>query len=462
MPTLEGIVFIPVALFFFFFRPRLLFPLLIVSTVFEASSVISSGSIGIQPYYCVAILFVLRALIDKGKVPGQASDRYFRWLWIAFAFVATISAIILPIAFGGIPVFSGRLGIDENFLSGGVPLHLQSGNLIQPAFLILNILVVFSAAKQGQYTDAAHKAFIGSAYLIIFIVLLQVLFFWAGLPFPITLINNNPGYSVVDLLAGGSLRPSGSFTEPSTLGAVLAALFAAFLWRYLARKSSLLSAALTALACLLAASSSSFAAVAIVVIILVLTQPIVRLPWYIRISRLKRFSAIFGSVILLALLMLIPTIRSLILAQTIEKSASSSALARLGADAYAFTLVGRTYGLGVGLGSNRPSSFVAALLSQVGVIGILLFACAAWSTLRNLPRSDRWIGMALLGLLLSMAFGLPDLSFPYLWVLFALAAQSKAADSLLSQSASPSHAGSESQSAGNERTLFSSNEGTAS
>jgi len=430
MPTLEGIVFIPTALYSFLFRPRLLFPLLIISTVFEASSVISSGSIGIQPYYCVAVLFVTRSFIDSRRARELPHDYSSGWLWTAFTMVSALSAFFLPIVFHGIPVYDGRLSIDENFLYGGVPLRLQSENLIQPAFLILNVLVVFAAARQGRYIEMAHRAFTFSAYLIIFIVLLQVSTFWMGLPFPTKLLNNNPGYGLVDLLAAGRLRPSGSFTEPSTLGAVLAALVAAFLWQYLTGRDSLLKAGLAAVASIFAASTSALAATSIVVIVLFFAHPIIRLPWYIRISRLRRLSAIFGSVALSSLLLLIPNIRSLMLSQTLEKAGTASALARLGADGYALALVGKTYGLGVGLGSNRPSSFLAALVSQVGIIGLVLFACAAWSTLQNIAKEYRWIRTASLGLLLSMAFGVPDLSFSFLWVLFALAAQSKAASAL--------------------------------
>jgi hypothetical protein len=213
-------------------------------------------------------------------------------------------------------------------------------------------------------------------------------------------------------------------------------LVAVFLWKYFSCGVGILSAGIAGIACILAASTSSLAAVVIVFVLLVLANPVVRLPWFIRVGRLKRLSAILALVAASALLTIIPSIRSVFLSQTVEKIGSVSALSRFGADAYAFDLVLKTYGLGVGLGSNRPSSFVAALLSQVGVVGFVLFACAAWSTLWNLPKADRWIGMAALGLLLSMAFGLPDLSFPFLWILFALAAQSKAASTISSSSVS--------------------------
>jgi hypothetical protein len=436
MPTLEGVIFVPLALYFFLLRPSLLFPLLIISTVFQASSIVSSGSIGIQPYYCVALLFVIRFLPTKGRRWERLLGGYsFMRLWISFAVVSAISAIVLPFVFHGIPVYDPRLSIEENFVQGPAPLHFQFENIVQPAFLALNVLVVIASTRQCLSIGKAHKMFIWSSYLIILIVMLQGSFFWLGLPFPSNLLNNNPGYSLVQMQVG-NLRPSGSFTEPSTAGAVLAALVAAFLWKYFAGGAGILKAGIAAFTCLLVASTSSLLAVIIVFVLLVLAFPVLRLPWFIRVGRLKRLSVFFVSTIVAALLMIIPGIRAILLSQTLEKGESYSALVRLGADAYAFNLALETYGLGVGLGSNRPSSLVAALLSQVGVVGFVLFVCAAWSTLWNLPKQHRWIGMAGLGLLLSMAFGLPDLSFPFVWILFALAAQSKAARTVTSSSES--------------------------
>jgi len=222
------------------------------------------------------------------------------------------------------------------------------------------------------------------------------------------------------------LRPAGSFTEPSMAGAVLAAVVAAFLWSYFSGKSGILRAAIASATCLLVASSSSLLAVAFILMLLFLSYPVIRLPWFIRIGRLKRLSVFFIAATILALSLMVPGIRAILLSQTLEKGGSNSALVRLGADAFAFNLTLQTHGLGVGLGSNRPSSLVAALLSQVGVVGFLLFMFAAGKTLWPLPKQHRWIGLAGLALLLAMAFGLPDLSFPFLWIVFALAAQSKA------------------------------------
>jgi hypothetical protein len=432
MPTLEGIIFIPLALCFFFLRPQLLFPLLIISTVFEASSVISSGTIGIQPYYCIAPLFIVRFLVVKTSNRKSVRGRYsFTRLWVGFAIVSVISALVLPFIFKGILVYDPRVNVDDNFLSPA-HLNLQMTNIVQSFFLVLNVLVVIASTRLAKSIDKAHRVFMWGAYVVILIVILQSLFFWLGLPFPIKLLNNNPGYALANINAA-TLRPNGSFTEPSMAGAALAAYVAAFLWNYFAGKENILRAGIAGVACLLVASTSALFAVLIVFAVLVLANPVVRLPWFIRIGRLKRLSFFFVSVAFLTLLLIIPSFRTVLLSQTVEKGESNSALVRFGADAFAFNLVLQTHGLGVGLGSNRPSGFLAALLSQVGVVGLALFICAAWTTLWPLPKEHRWIGMAALGLLLSMAFGLPDLSFPFLWILFALAAQSKAAEAISTQ-----------------------------
>ncbi len=427
MPTIEGIVFLPAALYFFLFYPRLLFPLLIISTAFQGSSLVSSGSLGIQPYYAVATLFVLRFLCCKIRSWGSLLRGYsFVRFWLIFAFVAIITAAILPFLFRGLPVFGPEQTIDENFIHP-TSLHFQLTNVVQSAFLMLNVLVVIAAAKEGRHARSAHKAFSWLSYIVVSIVLLQGLFFWVGIPFPQKLLVNNPGYGLVSMNAGQA-RPAGSFTEPSMAGVVLAAILATYLWKYFEGKTSIARCLLPAAACLLVASSSSLLATCIAIGILVLTHPVVRLPWFIKIATFKRLSVFFLLLLGMALLLFVPSLRTVLLAQTLEKSSSNSALVRLGADAFSFQILYRTYGLGAGLGSNRPSSLFASIISQIGVVGLSLFIVACITTLRGLPREHRWIGMAGLTLLLTMGFGEPDLSFPALWIMLALAAQSKASE----------------------------------
>jgi hypothetical protein len=441
MPTLEGVVFLPLALYFFFKRPHLLFPLLILSAVFQASSIISSGPVGVQPYYCIAALFILRTLIIGQRRIGPRPPNSFQYLWLAFAALAVASAFVLPIVFEGIPVFDPRQTTIDNALNPSA-LKLQSTNFVQSIFLTVNVLVVIAAARQGAWIGAAQKMFRRAAYVVVAAIFLQMACYWTGVPFPDQLLNNNPGYGLVPITEV-NLRPAGSFTEPSMAGAVLAAIIAAFLWSYFAGKMNILRAAIAICACALVASSSSILAIAFVLVLLVMANPIFRFPWFIRLSAVRRMSAFIVCGAFMALMLVVPSVRTMLVSQTLEKGSSDSALVRFGADLFAIGLTIQTHGLGVGLGSNRPSGLAASLLSQVGLAGFVLFFSAAAATLWKLPKQDRWISMAALALLLAMTFGIPDLSFPFLWVLFALAAQSRGAAALEAEPARASVAASE-------------------
>ncbi len=436
MPTLEGIVFVPLAIYYFLKRPDLLFPLLIVSAVFQASSIVSSGPIGLQPYYFVALLFILRFWLQSWTSPiSLAAVRTPIRALALFGLVGVASAVILPMVFAGTPVYDPKNGIDAGYLQQA-PLHLQMGNFAQAVFLIINILVVIAAGKQVGNVQKTHRAFTNALYITVFFVFIQFVFFELGINFPASLLNNNPGYGVVNLTAT-QIRPNGSFTEPSMAGAALACFAGAYLASYMAGKGSIIRGALAALACLLVGSSSSLLAVVLLVISLFVAYPIIRWPGYVNVHRFRRLAWFFGAVVVSTAILFVPSIQQMLISQTIGKGETWSALVRLGADAYAAGLALKTYGLGVGLGGNRPSSLVLSLLSQVGVVGLALFVYATMSAFLGLPREHRWIGWAGFSLLLAMAFGVPDISFPFVWAMLGLAVQSKAAGEVSAETLHP-------------------------
>lgn len=427
MPTLEGIVFVPLAIYYFLKRPDLLFPLLIVSAVFQASSIVSSGPIGLQPYYFVALLFILRYRLQSWTSPiALAAVRTPIRALAMFGLVGVASAVILPVVFAGTLVYDPKLGIDAGYLQQ-VPLHLQMGDFAQAVFLIINILVVIAAGKQLANVENAHRALSYALYLTVFFVFVQFACFELRINFPAFLLNNNPGYGVVNLTET-QIRPNGSFTEPSMAGAALACFAGAYLARYMAGKDSIIKGGLAALTCLLVGSSSSLLAVVLLVISLFVAHPVLRWPGHINLHRVRRLAWFFGALVFSAAILFVPPIQQMLISQTIGKGETWSALVRLGADAYAAGLVLKTYGLGVGLGGNRPSSLVLSLLSQVGVVGLALFAFAALSIFARLPKEHRWIGWAGCALLIAMALGVPDISFPFVWAMLALAVQAKAAN----------------------------------
>ncbi len=87
----------------------------------------------------------------------------------------------------------------------------------------------------------------------------------------------------------------------------------------------------------------------------------------------------------------------------------------------ALEIVQETYGLGVGMGSNRASSFFASLVSNTGVLGAALF-CAMlvsllWRYVRAPALTDMqiFVAVALPTATLGMGLGIPDLNLPMYW-----------------------------------------------
>ena len=86
-----------------------------------------------------------------------------------------------------------------------------------------------------------------------------------------------------------------------------------------------------------------------------------------------------------------------------------------------------TYGLGVGMGSNRASSFFASLVSNTGVLGALLFSgvllTLLWRYFKAPKLTDMQIFVAasLPTATLAMGLGIPDLNLPMYWGFIFLA-----------------------------------------
>jgi hypothetical protein len=93
----------------------------------------------------------------------------------------------------------------------------------------------------------------------------------------------------------------------------------------------------------------------------------------------------------------------------------------------ALEIVQETYGLGVGMGSNRASSFMASLVSNTGVLGALLFcsmlASLLWRYIKAPQLTDMqiFVSTALPTATLAMSLGIPDLNLPMYWGFIFLA-----------------------------------------
>lgn len=418
MPTLIGVFFLFSGLYCFFCRRDWLFGLTIFSAFFQAASILNIGSRGVQPYYLIALLYIGSHL--NALFVGPRTRFSGKFLLLGFAAIGALSALVLPIVFAGTPVYSPGLTLDEGFFFR-TPLQLSATNLVQAGCLLVNVSVVFTAAsaKRVAATATFYKA---SFALMIALILVQFAASFAGRAIPMGMVRNNPSYGIYsDSNAGG--RVYGTYTEPSEAGIALLILFGGSAYSYLVSRKSPAPLFIAALSIGLVRSSSALAASALVVALVIVCHPpfrsLVQIDW----NRLLRIGAMAAA----AAALLLSPLAGVLAQYTTQKSDTLSYVFRLAADRYALDLVMRTHGLGVGLGSNRPSSLATSLLSCVGVLGATVFLLMVWRLSQNARGSDTWVRWAICAYLIGKAFGGPDINEPQLWTSLALAASCSAA-----------------------------------
>lgn len=436
--NLIGAFFIPCALICLLFCPIYLLPLLIVSSVFEGSSVwnmkLGSFEFGILPFYLVQICVTLRLMLlsVKGRILPPAKDVSRRivvplvlfWLW------SCTSAFLMPRVFAGTLVMSPRSGM----IQAPAPLEWTFSNFAQAAYLTFNVCMVLYALAVIQTPrdrDRLLRALRWAVAIVVAVGFLQFFVTTIGGKFPYELINNNPGYAEgFEEDIGNIHRYNSTFIEPSMAGSFLSAiavgLFAAFLSGRREMRS-LLTILAVLLMLFLTTSSTGFAALGIMSCILFVYFNPFRGRKQKKDKSFRRgwtyVLAVLGVVGLVVVLF--PGFSDAVITMTVDKMESFSFWARLASDIYSFVIVADTRGIGAGLGSNRSSGLFATLLSTVGVLGTALLAIILYRIVKLFPgRSSRpslqltfW---ALLTLLVASSVAIPDINRPTLWVLLLL------------------------------------------
>jgi len=425
MPTIIGVIFFCLGTYYFFWEEDGLLGLLLIASVFQASSAVDIANRGIQPYYVIATFILVRAAANLllGRRQPKSMPKH-KWL-LLFGSIAISSAFILPFVFSGIPVYDAKVGIDEG---GTIRPALQFGlnNVAQAGFLAWHIATAYAVLAIPFSARKVRRAYIYAFYLIVFFVAAQSIFNLAGIPFPDSLLRNNPGYGISDpSFISHGMRSPGSFAEPSFAGAFLTFYCIGFTAEYLAGKGSAARVLISLAATGVVSSSGSLLVVGLCIFALFVRYSPYRLPWYINIRRARRISLILFLAIAPLVLSLVVSsaARQLLFQYTVEKGDSSSFFNRTAADLYALQLLPQSDWIGVGLGSNRGSSMLTTLLSNVGIIGVLAFGIFYFGVFARVPKEYSFFKWAAFALLLNMCLNIPDVTFPIVWISIMLAVQ---------------------------------------
>ena len=439
-----GLLLIPPSVAIFFFRPAYLGPWAILVSAFQAASVLNiegSFPIGVTPYFFVlmliAIRFVPRWLSGKFSFPHSDVALGITQPLLILTVWALLSAFLMPWLFAGIGVNTPRAGMD---LPQTTPLQWTMSNAAQAGYALLNTIFVIHLVWYGrtrEYFERIMRAFIASGLIAVAIGAYQYLAHDYGLPYPVDFFNSNPGWrQLVGEELSGVWRLSATFSEPSVAGAffsvwttltlyITASPGGGWAWPLFAMGAAMV---------FLTTSTTGYLIGGLVITLFVWNE-------FARILTTRKISARGLSMLLLitagviAAAVFIPNFHDLLTKIIWHKTDSQSSRDRATTVWEALRITVETYGLGVGLGSNRPSGMLFYIASNLGLPGVIVFAWLIWAIYRTVGaalrldlRIDRAtvylsaIGWATAIELVAMASSGGDMTGSLLWVCLGVAA----------------------------------------
>ncbi len=374
-----------------------------VTLVFGTTSVPTFYAVAIGAGVGLAVQLLTRTRrfqrVDAPRIPGMVP-------LLLLTFWAILVTLAAPLLFHGLEVLAP--GGSERPLTAGV---LTPSNLAQIVYLVLGVCIVVLLARSRW----AGPEIIGTAA-----GLATVLSFWSylgttfGLPYPVGFFDNSPTYVFIDMAPGGIPRFRGIFSEPAGLATSSLVTLAYMLSRVTQVKGlrRLGVIAVLGMAAFLAVVSTSATFIVAGVALAAIAAATLVATVVLRRGAMSPLGVTIACAGVIAGLWLLPLLANMVETVVDDKVASSSYTERSGADALSYQLLFETFGVGVGIGSHRPSSFLAALLSTIGIVGTLLFAAVVLIIVRRAYplKAYRPVVWALTALLTTKIVSGPDLA----------------------------------------------------
>jgi hypothetical protein len=379
--------------------PARMLSIFVVSCLFGGSAALVLSSLGGAPITpaAFALPFLVMRALQRAGLQAYIDAMKIRdgGLWLLLVVVlGALGAYALPRLFQGTVMVEAT---DRNSLIGGVvklPLRPSSGNLTQACYAIGDLLafgavLVLVRAKGGM--NVFRNAVLLMAGLNVLAAVLGLAQDYFGLPRFMNVIRN-ANYAVFGASeVAGLIRITGTFPETSAFAAFTAPLlaFTASLWRSGECRRVAGWLALSSFALMIISTSTTAYATLVMYAAFLFGAFLWR-------SLLGNRGLVFGyqavatcGLLVCACLFLlfwpqaVDRIVDFFQLTLVTKLDSSSGVERSSWNAQAWQNFLDTDGLGVGLGSARASSFPLALLSNLGVIGAVLFVAFAIAIFRG-------------------------------------------------------------------------------
>jgi hypothetical protein len=408
----------------------------VLNIVTPAASATGVAAYGLTPFQFLApwvVLVGVWRLLLGPRPPWPVHLRLPLLFLVMYALVSIVGAWLLPQWFAGIQLNAviQTLGAWElSALSPNLSHAVQALTML----LLLLLLLVFLILVRGQASKNALTR--GLALAVILVVFLGAYeqaasyFQWSSIA---TYWANNPGYRQAPLDRVGLVltRVGLPFSEPSyasvfmaamSLGAMGVALLGRRWWLGWA------AALVCGLGLINTLGSTGLAAASVAFAVLSLWVVVGALRASANLSRRLRASLLCGLFLLASTWgfqvyeasAVRPHVEAMVQGLIVDKATLSDGV-RERTNQRALEILQETYGLGVGMGSHRASSFFASLLANTGLLGfgffVAMLVSLLWRYWRAPHLSDMqiFVATALPTATLAMALGIPDLNMPMYW-----------------------------------------------
>jgi hypothetical protein len=375
-----------------------------ILTLLGSAAAMLIGGANIQPAH-LFLAFVAASTLLRSREKAAAMDALTFpkpgfWLMCLVIF-GVFTAFAMPRLLAGVtPMLP--LGYSEYADTGStVPLGPVSSNFTQSVYFTAD-LVCFTLIAAIAATRTGFEAMAGALVLCAagnaLFALLDLGTYYTGTSWLLGFIRNAQYTLHTNSEVAGLKRIVGSFPEASSFGRETLGLlaFTGTLWACGRRPGLTGALALISLALVVFSTSSAGLAGTAPVVLILYATAIMRRGFHA--SRPLASATILCAPLLVVALILtaqlgdetFAPIRNYINDLVFNKGTTESGIERASYNNYAMQNFFDTFGLGVGLGTVRTSSFAVALLAGVGVPGTiiyLLFAVTAFARRRGIPRT---------------------------------------------------------------------------
>jgi hypothetical protein len=397
---LAGLIALALGVLFLVKGPHFAIFIFVPSTLLGSCAAVLLGSATIQPAHLLLGFLAIAILSNAGSwsfvLESAAFPREGFWL-VATACYGVVGSYLLPRIFAG-ATYVNAVGATEFGLSViQVPLGPTSGNVTQSIYFVGDV-ICFLLCYALASTKVGFRAIFGALVLYssmnIVFAFADLITFYTGTSFLLEFIRNSTYAIYTDTVISGLKRIIGSFTEASAFAyATIGAFgFTLRLWLGGVRPRLTFALALANMLLLIfSTSTTAYAGLPLLIACLFATSTFRTIGGAVpnSVYSFLIFSPLLV-ILLTTIILLNPTaanvVYSFLNTLLFDKASSDSAMDRGTWNQGALNAFYATYGLGAGLGSVRASSFLLAVLANLGAVGVATYGMFIGMTIFNRER----------------------------------------------------------------------------